>query len=332
MTNKERWESILKSHSLPDDRLPMIEWSIWWTETIKRWESEGMPANLGEQGVHRYFNLDEHCQFMVSALGASCPRPARVNCEKDYDDIKKHLFAAENIGQFTETAKEIASRKPEDKCPVSLLVHGFFWFPRDLFGIENHFYAFYDHPKLMHKMNRDLLEYNKYAIDEICKVSSPDILCLYEDMSYNHGAMLSKEMFDEFIAPYYKQLIPYAKKRAMSVFVDTDGNVESLIPWYIETGVQGVTPLERQAGVDVVRILTEYPEFLAMGGFDKMTMHRGEATMRTEFERILPAMKTGRHKTVNKKIEKSRKKYTKKHKNFRKEKLRKTKKTLDRLE
>ena len=295
MTNKERWESILKNHSLPDDRLPMIEWSIWWTETIKRWESEGMTANLGNLGTHKYFNLDEHCQFMVSALGPTFPRPAKVNSQKDYDDIKKHLFAPENIGQFEETAKEIAARKPADKCPVSLLVHGFFWFPRDLFGIENHFYAFYDQPKLMHRMNQDLLEYNKYAIDEICKILSPDILCLYEDMSYNHGAMLSKAMFDEFVAPYYKQLIPYAKKRGMTAFVDTDGNVEGLIPWYIEAGVQGVTPLERQAGVDVVKILREYPDFLAMGGFDKMTMPKGEAAMRTEFERILPAMKTGRY-------------------------------------
>ena len=278
----------------------MIEWSIWWTETVRRWESEGMPEGLGEQGVREYFGLDEHRQFMVSAIGASCPPPAshlgsRVGPGRSYREIKKHLFPEENISQFAKTAKEIASREPENKCPVSLLVHGFFWFPRDLFGVENHFYAFYDCPGLMHEMNGDLLEYNKRIIDGICGILSPDILCFYEDMSYNHGPMLSKGMFDEFIGPYYRQLIPYAREKGMTVFVDTDGNVEPLIPWYIETGVQGVTPIERQAGADVVRILGEYPELLAMGGFDKMTMPGGEAAMRAEFERILPAMKTGRY-------------------------------------
>ena len=30
-----------------------------------------------------------------------------------------------------------------------------------------------------------------------------------------------------------------------------------------------------------------------VGHFDKMTMNRGEAAMRTEFERLVPLMKTG---------------------------------------
>ena len=29
-----------------------------------------------------------------------------------------------------------------------------------------------------------------------------------EDMSYNHGPMLSKALFDEFLAPYYRRLVP----------------------------------------------------------------------------------------------------------------------------
>jgi len=303
MTNKERWESILKNKTLPDDRLPMMEWSVWWTETIKRWESEGLPANLGNAGVHRYFGLDEHLQIMTSAIGPSCPYPAfhlgpRIESEEGYNNIKKHLFTDAYIDHAVASAneeKEAAANKPENRRPVSLLVHGFFWFPRELFGVENHFYAFYDNPGLMHKMNEGLLEYNKRAIDAVCEVLVPDILCLYEDMSYNHGPMLSKAMYDEFIAPYYRQLISHARQKGLTVFVDTDGNVESLVPWYIETGVQGVTPNEKQAGSDVVKILAEYPELLALGNFDKMTMPGGEAAMRAEFERIFPAMKTGRY-------------------------------------
>lgn len=36
---------------------------------------------------------------------------------------------------------------------------GFFWFPRTLFGIENHFFAFYDYPELMTRINEDLCAY-----------------------------------------------------------------------------------------------------------------------------------------------------------------------------
>jgi len=300
MTNKERWESILKRNELPDDRLPVIEWSIWWDATVRRWENEGMPTGLSSQDIHKYFNLDEHQQFMVGALSPSCPQPqgyglGRIKTAEDYIKIKKYLYPEQNINQYIEAAKEIVSRENKNKCPVSLLVHGFFWHPRELLGIEGHLYAFYDRPELIHEINSDLLKYNKRAIDIICDIITPDLLCLYEDMSYKTGSMISKEIFDGFLAPYYKQLIPYANKKGMNVFIDTDGNLEGLVPWYEEVGVDGVTPLERRAGVDIVKLLDLYPKLHAISGFDKMTMSIGEEFMRAEFERILPAMKTGRY-------------------------------------
>ena len=53
-------------------------------------------------------------------------------------------------------------------------------------------------------------------------------------------------------------------------------------------------PLERTAGVDVNRIRKLYPELIMIGAFDKTVIHFGEAAMRSEFERLLPAMRGGR--------------------------------------
>ena len=51
--------------------------------------------------------------------------------------------------------------------------------------------------------------------------------------------------------------------------------------------------LERQSGVDVVRIRKNYPRLLMMGGYDKMVLSKDEAAMRAEFERVLPVMRSG---------------------------------------
>ena len=51
--------------------------------------------------------------------------------------------------------------------------------------------------------------------------------------------------------------------------------------------------MERQAGVDGLKLRQQYPKLLMVGHFDKMTMNRGEAAMRAEFERLVPLMKTG---------------------------------------
>jgi hypothetical protein len=65
------------------------------------------------------------------------------------------------------------------------------------------------------------------------------------------------------------------------------------MPWLAALGVNGVLPLERQAGVDGLKLREAFPRMLLVGHFDKMTMPRGEAAMRAEFERLVPLMKRG---------------------------------------
>jgi uroporphyrinogen-III decarboxylase len=114
-----------------------------------------------------------------------------------------------------------------------------------------------------------------------------------EDMSYNHGPMLSQNLYNQFVGPYYRQLVPRLKAAGMKVFVDSDGQVHELLPWLIDCGIEGIYPLERQSGVDVQKIRAAYPRFLMLGGFDKRVMNQGESAIRAEFERLLPVMQSG---------------------------------------
>ena len=49
------------------------------------------------------------------------------------------------------------------------------------------------------------------------------------------------------------------------------------------------------AGVDIVALTKQYPDFKFIGGFDKTVMKNGEEAMRKEFERIFPAIKQGNY-------------------------------------
>jgi hypothetical protein len=118
-------------------------------------------------------------------------------------------------------------------------------------------------------------------------------MTIAEDMSYNHGPMISKATFNEFVAPYYRQLMPRLQEHGILTFMDTDGDPTLLVPWLEEIGVQGVLPLERQAGVDGMKLRRQFPRFRFVGHFDKMTMNRGEAALRAEFERLAPLIRTG---------------------------------------
>ena len=105
--------------------------------------------------------------------------------------------------------------------------------------------------------------------------------------------MISERHFDEFIAPCYRRLVPRLQDMGAVIFVDTDGDVTRMVPWLLREGIQGVLPLERQAGVDGMVLRKQFPLLRMVGHFDKMAMNKGEEAMRREFERLRPLMASG---------------------------------------
>jgi len=296
MTTRERFTATLNLKK--PDRYPVFEWATWWDKTLDRWRGEGMPELSAEERWD-YFGLDHHKQFWLPHMSRELKLPERphgagiIANEADYDALAPMLYPADPLSGFAQGIARAAQRQLNGETIVWITLEGFFWFPRTLFGIENHFYAFYDYPELYHRICEDALAFQLRALDAFCAICIPEFVTIAEDMSYNHGPMLSKATFDAFVAPYYHQLIPRLKAYGIKVLVDTDGQVMPMLPWLLEAGVEGIGPLERQAGVDICQIKRDYPGILMFGGFDKMVMKRGEAAMRAEFERVLPALRAG---------------------------------------
>ncbi len=295
MDHVERFGKLMAFE--PVDRLPCIEWAGWWNQTTDRWRTEGLPAQpTGAAEIRRWLGLDRYLQHWIRPRGPECPgAPSHgagiLRDAAGYDAVRQHLFPEPAID--ADAFRPWAAEHARGEAVVWITVEGFFWLPRTLFGIEHHFYAFYDQRELMHRMNEELCRFNLRAIDEFCRVVTPEFLTFAEDMSYNHGPMLSKALFDEFCAPYYRRVVADLARRGILPLVDSDGDVTELIPWLEAVGVRGILPLERMAGVDVARIRREHPRWRMIGAFDKTVMKRGEAAMRAEFERLLPVMRTG---------------------------------------
>ena len=278
----------------PFDRLPVVEWAGWWDKTVARWRGEGLPEHLqSREDIARHLGLDVVTRRSLRGIGPECPSPASEGAgiltdAADYDALREKLF----VGLDHAVVENLARQQADDTI-LFLSADGFFWFPRTLFGIERHLFAFYDHPELMHRMNRDMAEYILCSFDEISSICTPDMAYFQEDLSFNKGPMLSKDQFDEFLRPYYDMVLPIFRERNIPVLVDSDGDISEPIRWFEEAGIGGIQPLERQAGVDVAQLRRDHPSMRFMGGFDKLTMSKGEEAMRAEFERLLPVAAQG---------------------------------------
>ncbi|MCL1857911.1 MAG: hypothetical protein FWF92_01585 [Oscillospiraceae bacterium] len=297
MTVRERFLTVLNG-GLPDDRLPMVEWAAWWWDaTITRWIGEGFPENLNLEQSLQYFGLDElHC---IGCSPHTPPAPGHglgvIQNEEDYERLRKDMYPDSAIKWLVNSAGNFKPRHDNGDIIMRVWLDGFFWFPRRLFGIEPHMFAFYDYPELMNRITQDLCDFNMKALQELFKVMKPDFVGYAEDMSYNHGPMISKECFDKFMLPHYIAMNNFCHENGVRTLVDSDGDVTVMIPWFVKSGIDGVYPLERQANVDIAKIRREYPEFIMLGGYDKMVMNKGEEEIKGEFERILPVMKSSRY-------------------------------------
>jgi uroporphyrinogen decarboxylase len=175
---------------------------------------------------------------------------------------------------------------------------GFLGFPRQIMGITRYMMALIDDPKLIHDINSTFCDFLIAYYGKICQDVEIDCILIWEDMAYKSGSLISPAHYREFLTPYYKKMVNFAKEVGVDIIItDSDGYVEDLIPLIVETGVTGMYPFERAAGNDLLRIRKAFPDFQIMGGFDKRTMFNegGKAAIDKELEMVKEMLKKGRY-------------------------------------
>lgn len=214
MRNTERFARLLAGDTAID-RTPVIEWASWWDLTYKNWFQQGLPQMSPEE-LNVYWGHDPLKQFWLPVIEEGCPQPDHfggpiIEDEEDYKRVHKYLFTDRLLEQIDKNVGDYARAHADEDIAYWFSLDGFFWFPRRLFGIEGHLLAFYDYPELMLEINRDLCEFHKKCLKVLFSRIKPLFMTFGEDMSYNLGPMLSKECYDEFMLPFYKELVPLIK-------------------------------------------------------------------------------------------------------------------------
>jgi hypothetical protein len=122
----------------------------------------------------------------------------------------------------------------------------------------------------------------------------PDLLYICEDLSGKNGPMISADHYRMYIGRYYRELIPYVKSLGIKfVFVDTDGDFFSLIPYFLADGIDGFLPMDVNAGMDIIQVRAAFPTVKLIGGINKLALEQGKAAIDGEIQRVLPVIRQG---------------------------------------
>ena len=166
---------------------------------------------------------------------------------------------------------------------------GFFGPLRSLMGIEKACLAFYDNPKLVEEFMSQRAESIIRITGSILDVTSFEMFGFWEDMAYKNGPLISPQLFRKYAYKYYRKVCDYLHTRGVKyIFVDSDGDVQKLIPLWLDAGINGIFPCEATGGMDQVRLTMGYRpdiQFAPLYVSDKNGYFQ-DAGIQTEFNHI----------------------------------------------
>jgi uroporphyrinogen decarboxylase len=172
---------------------------------------------------------------------------------------------------------------------------GFFGPLRNMMGVENLCKAFYDQPKLLERMMAERGDMMIAITGEVMQHTDFDVFWFWEDMAYKTGPLVGPKLFRKFAFQHYRRVCDWMHSHGIKhVGLDSDGNIELLIPIWLDAGIDHIWPFEVQAGMDVNKVRAQYGHNLALlGGIDKRAVAAGGAAMRAEVDRVMPVVEDG---------------------------------------
>lgn len=220
-----------------------------------------------------------------------------IKGRSDWEKFKEERFNVESIDKRFKGDEDKFIEWSKGRTKVLALFDdpiGFFGSLRQLIGEKNLFMLYYDDPELIRDILEHLCRLWISMAEELTSKFDFDIAVFWEDMAGKQGSLISPSIFREFMMQQYRKLIDFTKSKGIKLFnVDSDGDVNELIPLFVEAGITSMYPFEQQAGNDIVKIRKKYPELGIIGGIDKNIFIKGKKDIDKELEKASYLIKKG---------------------------------------
>ncbi|MCX7918640.1 MAG: hypothetical protein N3A72_03310 [bacterium] len=321
MNARERFLRTMRFQEV--DRPPW--WELWyWDDTVERWYQEGLPqdvhlldyfgvdrresvgVNTGLVPAFKETTLEETDKYRIFIDWNGVKRQEfkehgratmplfleyPIKTRADWEKLKKERLNPNSPRRYPYDWEDRKRMWKERDYPISIHAGSFYGVLRNWIGVENFSLMFYDSPEFVHEMMEYLTEFYIQVIRRaVVEIPDIDYATMWEDMCYKTASLLSPAMFKEFILPCYKKVTSFLIEHGIDIIlVDCDGNIEELIPLWLEGGVTGVYPIEVASGMDPVALRKKYGKTLQLlGGIDKRALAQGKQAIDQELETKLP--------------------------------------------
>jgi uroporphyrinogen decarboxylase len=313
----------------PVDRGFYGMWVGWWPETAQRWQTEGFDPQVGHgfatdpyawhggwffpnpPFAHEVVAEDAETITYVNHEGillrerrdnphSSMPQFVRfpVETRADFRRFWAERMQPDLVARLgADYAAGLAACRTRE-APLIVIADrwgGFFGGPRNLTGVEDLCLLFYDDPAFVEEMMDTTADFLIAMMDQILLHTDIDVFGFWEDMAYKTAPLLGPEMVRRFMLPRYRRVVEHLRAKGVQWFaLDSDGDISSLIPVWLDAGINILYPFEVQCGMDVRQVRKQYGRDLRLWcGIDKRALALGPAAIDAELRRIRPLFEEG---------------------------------------
>lgn len=317
MTSWERFKRMYEHREA--DRIPIIDEP--WSGTLRRWRREGMPEGMDWCD---YFDVDK---LGIINIDIS-PRMPEITLEETdryyirtspWGVTMKHFKEEDSTPEFldftitTQEAWDQAKKQmtlEDDRIPWEMLrqnydkwraegrwIRAVFWSGFDvthswMMGTENTLVAMMEEPELVEDMFDTYLSRCETLFSRIWDAGYHfDEIFWYDDMGYKGTTFFSPNMYRSMLQPYHKRAVDWAHNRGIYAQLHSCGDVMTLLPDIVATGVDALNPLEVKAGMDAFKIKKEYGDRLVLHGGINAVLWNDKDAILEEIDRKVPVLK-----------------------------------------
>jgi len=324
MNSRERYWAT--THYGDRDRL--FHWEMGpYEETIRRWHEQGLPpdANWYSYGGYDRFEvappnpglcpgfeyqvLEKGEEYEIYRDGDGVIKkkikdvilPAMpqyldypLKGREQWPEFKRRMNP-DDPARFPPNWEDIKRQYADRDFPLGINAGSLFGWLRNWMGIEGISFAFYDDRAFVEQAAEEMADSIVAFLGKAVQGIQYDFALFWEDMAYKSASLISPRLYREIFAPQYRRITDRLHLAGIDVMMlDSDGNVEELIPIWLDLGINFIYPMEVAAGMDVIAMRRKFGKDLIIGGgMDKRILASSKTAIKDMVEEKIPLMREG---------------------------------------
>lgn len=200
-------------------------------------------------------------QYSAVSLSVPVTREPAIKSKKDLDTYVSPDPA------FPPRFKKLekAVKRFKGKKAIIATVRPFATIRDSLRGQDDLFKDMIRDPDMVDRLNKIASDYYMRYVKNLIDVGV-DIIVETADWAFTHGPMVSPKATERFIMPALKEIVEYCHSRGVPCLKHTDGNLWAIFDLIVETGVNGVHPIDPLAGMDLGEAKAKYGNKVCLMG------------------------------------------------------------------